>query len=359
MNSLLKSLVKASGDPYASVASEGIVGESGNFSISTGNYALNALISGSIYEGMTSSRRCMFAGKSSSAKSFFAVSLMKTFLKDNPKGICVYLDSEFALTSKMLKERNIDVSRVVVLQPSTVEEMRQSVSSILDEYEKHHDPKSKEAPENKLMFILDSLGQLSTEAETSMASDAKKNTMDMGRKAQLLKSAFRVNGLRVARLNIPFVIIGQVYDSIGGMPGQVTIGGGSAAVYISDTIITLSKSQEKEGTEHTGVNILCTAFKSRMTKEKTQVRVKLLFDKGLVKHSGLLEIAEKAGIFEKVGNKYSVPIPECEGKTYFGKAINKNPDKFFTKEILDQINEWTMENFTFGSTEEEYDDESD
>ena len=274
MQSLLKSLVKASGDQYASIASDGIIGESGNFNISTGNYALNALISGSIYSGLPSSRRIMFAGKSATAKSYFAVSLMKIFLNDNPKGITVYLDSEFALTTKMLEDKGIDTKRVVVLQPSTVEEMRHSVSSILDEYEKHNDPKSKEAPENRLMFILDSLGQLSTNNEMAMASDPKKDSMDMGRKAQLIKSAFRTNGLRVARLNIPFVIIGQVYDSIGGMPGQITIGGGSGAIYISDTIVTLSKSQEKDGTTHTGVNILCTAFKSRMTKEKTQVRVK-------------------------------------------------------------------------------------
>lgn len=127
------------------------------------------------------------------------------------------------------------------------------------------------------------------------------------------------------------------------------ISSNSGLIYAADVILTLSKSQEKEGTTHTGVNILCTAFKSRLSKEKTQVRVKLLFASGLEKYSGLLEIAEEAGIFTKKGNKFEIPIKELEGKSYFGKSINKDPEKFFTPEILDKIDEWTQANFSYGS----------
>ena len=122
----------------------------------------------------------------------------------------------------------------------------------------------------------------------------------------------------------------------------------SGLKYAADIILTLSKSQEKDGTVHKGVNILCTAYKSRLTKEKTQTRVKLLFEEGLQKYSGLLEIAELAGIFEKVGNKYKVPT-EGKDATYFGKAINNKPEEFFTPDVLDMIDEWTKVNFKYGS----------
>lgn len=347
MTDLLKSLLKASGDQYASIAADGIVGNKNSYNIDTGCYALNALISSSIYKGLPSNRRLAFAAPSSTGKTFFSLQMLYHFLEDNPKAIAFYFDTEKAVDEEMLESRGIDSKRVVVSQPSTVEEFRTYAAKVLDEYEKHIDVDSDEEQGNKMMIFLDSLGMLSSEAELENISSGN-NKADMGRTQKLLKATFRALSLRTARMNVPWCIVGHTYANLGGFGDSIA--GGTGLVYASDVILTLSKSQVKEGTVHTGVQILCTAFKSRLTKEKSQVRVNLMFDKGLQKYSGLLEIAEASGIFKKVGNKYSVPIDSMEGKTYFGKAINNNPEKFFTPEILDMIDEWTKENFTYGSS---------
>ena len=89
--------------------------------------------------------------------------------------------------------------------------------------------------------------------------------------------------------------------------------------------------------------------KSRMTKENKQVEVLLTYDKGLNRYYGLLDLAEKYDIFKKVSTRYELP----DGSKVFGKQINNNPEKFFTKEILDQLEEAAKKEFTYGSNQQE------
>ncbi len=193
-------------------------------------------------------------------------------------------------------------------------------------------------------MCLDSLGMLSTEKELGDMTDGKV-VRDMT-KAQVLKGAFRVLTLMLAKANVPFIVTNHVYDQIGSMYPQKVMGGGSAVQYAASSIVFLSKRKEKEGTEVIGNIIHCKMQKSRMTKENKMVDVLLTYKDGLHKYYGLLEMAEAAGVFKKVATRYEL----SDGTKLFGKQILSNPDKYFTEEVLNKIDNYTQTEYTYGRT---------
>jgi hypothetical protein len=132
---------------------------------------------------------------------------------------------------------------------------------------------------------------------------------------------------------------------------QKVMGGGSAMQYAASSIVFLSKRKEKDGTEVIGNIIHCKMQKSRLTKENKMVDVLLTYRHGLSKHYGLLELAEAAGIFKKVSTRFELP----DGSKLFGKQILKDPEKYFTKDILNQLDNYTKIEYTYGRDEEEFD----
>ena len=197
------------------------------------------------------------------------------------------------------------------------------------------------------MFVLDSLGMLSTTKEMEDTA-AGKETRDMTR-SQIVKSTFRVLTLKLGKANIPMIMTNHTYDVIGSMFPQKEMGGGSGLKYAASSIIYLSKRKDKEGTEVVGNIIHCKNFKSRLTKENAMIDVKLTYKTGLDKYYGLIELGEEAGIFKKVSTRYEMP----DGSKVFGKNINDNPEKYFTKEVLDKIDEQAKRKFQYGSDEDE------
>jgi RecA/RadA recombinase len=196
-----------------------------------------------------------------------------------------------------------------------------------------------------MMFVLDSLGMLSTTKEMEDTA-AGKETRDMTR-SQIVKSAFRVLTLKLGQAGVPMIMTNHTYDVIGSMFPQKEMGGGSGLKYAASSIVYLSKRKEKEGTEVVGNIIHCKNYKSRLTKENAMIDVKLTYKKGLDRHYGLLELGEEAGIFKKVSTRYEMP----DGTKVFGKTINDEPEKYFTKEVLDKIDEHTKRKFSYGTDE--------
>lgn len=121
------------------------------------------------------------------------------------------------------------------------------------------------------------------------------------------------------------------------------ISGGSGILYAASTLIGLSKRKLKEGTEQIGNDIRCTLYKSRFTKETSQVFVGLHYDTGLDKYHGLLEIAEAVGVFVKDGTRFNI-----NGTKVFGTTIMKNPEKYFTQEVLELIDSKCKKHFCYG-----------
>ena len=341
MKDFLKEIIKETGNEYASLASEGITAGDVTSFIDTGSYSFNALLSGSIYGGLPGNRITAIAGEAATGKTFFALGVIKHFLdKDKNSGV-IFFESENAVSKEMIENRGVDSTRVVVVPVSTVQEFRSQSIKILEKYLEQEEDKRQ-----PLMFVLDSLGMLSTTKEMTDTAEGKE-TRDMTR-AQIVKSTFRVLTLKLGQANVPLLMTNHTYDVIGSMFPQKEMGGGSGLKYAASTIIYLGKRKEKLGTEVIGNIIHCKIYKSRITKENAKVDVKLTYKHGLDKHYGLLELGEEAGIFKKVSTRFEMP----DGSKVFGKQINDNPDKYFTKEVLKKIDEFANKKFTYGSDEE-------
>ena len=337
---LLKDLAKASGNDLAGVVSDGIVAGDVDGYIDTGSYIFNALVSGDINRGIPSNKITALAGESATGKTFFALGMVQKFLEDNPEGNVVYFESESALTQEMLEERGIDTSRILLVPVTTIEEFRTQAVNIIDGFEKGR------KGDEKLFFVLDSLGMLSTIKETEDIGSGK-NVRDMT-KAQVIKGTFRVLTLKLGKVGIPMIVTNHTYDVIGSMFPQKEMGGGSGLKYAASSIVYLSKKKEKDGTEVIGNIIHCKNQKSRLTVENKMVDVRLTYDKGLDRYYGLLDLALKYGIFKQTSTRIELP----DGTTQFGKTINNNPEKYFTEEVLQQLNECAKKEFKYGSVEE-------
>ena len=311
----------------------------------TGSYILNALLSGSIYKGLPGNKITALAGESATGKTFFLMGMIRQFLTDNPKGGVIFFESESAITSAMFEERGIDARRVTMLPVSTVEEFRTQAMNILKRI--GDVPESERHP---LLFCLDSLGQLSTSKEVADVTDGN-DKRDMTR-APMIKGAFRVLTIALGKLGIPMIVTNHTYDSIGSMFPTKELAGGSGLKYSADSIVFLSKRKEKDGTEVIGNVVHCRNYKSRLTKENKMVDVLLRYDTGLDRYYGLIDVAVDHGIFKKVSTRIELP----DGSKQYAKTIMENPDKYFTKDILDQIDEACQKEFLYGSAMKEVED---
>ena len=340
MTDFLKDIIKSSGNEYAGVASEGIDGSDVTGFVDTGSYAFNALLSGSLYGGIPNNKIMALAGESATGKTYFALGMCKKFLDDNPDGVILYFDTEQAVTSDMITERGMDASRVAIFPVATVENFRHQAISIVDKYI--------ETKETKPVFVvLDSLGMLSTEKEMTDTADGK-TTKDMTR-ASVIKATFRVLTLKLGKAGIPLVMTNHTYDVIGSMFPTKKMSGGSGLFYSASTIVYLSKKKVKEGTDVIGNIIHCKLYKGRLTKENSMVDVILNYDTGLNPYYGLVPIAVKHGVFKKVSTRIELPT----GKTAFEKSINNEPEKYFTDEVMEKLEEAVAKEFKYGNMSEQ------
>lgn len=339
--SFLNDLVK--GFENANILEEGGNSSEYSGSIDTGSYILNAVLSGNIYGGVPNNKITAFAGESATGKTFFVLGILKAFLDKNEDGGVIYFDTEAAVTKKMMSDRGIDTKRVAIVEPQSIEEFRTQAVRMLDSYNE-----SDEKP--PMMMVLDSLGMLSSEKELEDTATGK-NARDMT-KAQLLRGTFRVLSLKLAKANVPLLVTNHVYDVVGSYVPTKEISGGSGLKYAASSICMLSKKKDKDGTEVVGNIIKVAMHKSRFTKENKRVEVKLSYDSGLDRYYGLLDLAEKYDIIKKVSTRYELPT----GEKVFAKTINENPEKYFTDEILQQINTCAEKEFTYGRVDEEQED---
>ena len=330
----LKDIVKEIGDDYTKLASD--ISDSQSF-IDTGSLVFNGLISGSIFGGVCSNKITAIAGESSTGKTFFALAVAKNFLDNNPDAYTLYFDTESSITRALLESRNIDTDRFVVINVVTIEEFRSKALKAVDIYLKT--PIEDRKP---CMFVLDSLGMLSTEKEiTDVLND--KQVRDMT-KSQLVKGAFRMLTLKLGQANIPLIVTNHTYDVIGSYVPTKEMGGGSGLKYAASTIIYLSKKKEKDQKEVVGNLIKAKTAKSRLSKENKEVTIRLYFDeRGLDRYYGLLELGEIGGLWKNVAGRY-----EMGGKKVYAKQILADPDQYFTKEVMQALDEIANQQFSYG-----------
>jgi len=331
----LKDIVKEIGDDFTQHASD--IEETERF-VDTGSYIFNGLVSGSIFGGVSGNKITAIAGESSTGKTFFSLAVVKNFLDSNPDGYCLYFDTEAAVNKALLESRGIDLNRLVVVNVVTIEEFRVKALKAVDKYMKM--PIEDRKP---CMFVLDSLGMLSTEKEITDALNDKQ-VRDMT-KSQLVKGAFRMLTLKLGQANIPLIVTNHTYDVIGSYVPTKEMGGGSGLKYASSTIIYLTKKKEKDQKEVIGNIIKAKTVKSRLSKENKEVEIRLFYDdRGLDRYYGLLELGELGGLWQNKAGRY-----EMNGKKIYAKQILANPEEYFTDDVMQALDEIALKEFIYGS----------
>ena len=338
----IKHLIKESQNDMATVVSSGIVGDCYTF-VDTGSYSLNALTSGSMYGGVPSNKITCFAGSEAVGKTFITLSIAKNFLDLDKKNLVIYFESEGALTKDMIEERGLDIDRIGLFPVATVEEFRTQCVRIIENSGKN---------EGKMMIFLDSLGNLSTMKEMGdVAGGSDKRDMT---RAPMIRGTFRTLSLMLSKHNIPLIITNHTYDAIGSMFPKKEISGGGGIKYAASTIVTLARRKHKDGTEVIGNIIKAKLVKGRMTKEESVIEMMLDYETGLDKYYGLVSIAEKYGIFKKVSTRFETP----SGKA-FEKTIVNDPEKYFTEDVMKELEKAVFKEFNYGSKREIKNDDSD
>ena len=331
----LKDVIKEIGDDYATVANKI---DDTERTIDTGSYIFNALVSGSVFGGVSANKITAIAGETSTGKTYFSLAIVKNFLDTHPDGGVMYFDTESAITKSLLTTRAIDLERIGIINVVTIEQFRNRALTIIDKYLGL--PESDRKP---MMFVLDSLGMLSTEKEIRDALDDKQ-VRDMT-KSQLVKGAFRMLTLKLGQADVPLIVTNHTYDVIGAYVPTKEMGGGSGLKYAASTIIYLSKGKEKDGTEVIGNIIKAKTVKSRLSRENRDVQIRLFYDeRGLDRYYGLLDLAEKHNLVKKVGNRY-----EIGDKKVYAKEVYKNPEKYFDDDLMKKLDEAAEQQFKYGN----------
>lgn len=323
------------------IAADGLSSSEFDGYVNTGSYTLNAALSGSLFGGMPNNKITVFAGDPATGKTFFVLGVIKQWMEDNPDGGVIYFDTESAVTNQMLSERGIDLTRLVKSEPETIEQFRQTALQILDRYEETTQKKGRQP----MLMVLDSLGNLSSAKEVEDIR-SEKDTRDMT-KAGLIRGTFRVLRLRLAKLNVPMIATNHVYNVIGSYVPTKAMSGGSGLIYVSDSIAMLSKSKDRDKEKNiVGTIVKAKMFKSRLSRENSEVDVRISYSGGLDKYYGLLDMAVSAGMVEHSGGKYTFP----NQKPVFASKVQEAPEKFFTEAFLTELNDkYVRPQFSYGA----------
>lgn len=343
--SFFKSALKSlkSKNEYAGLAEDGIVAGDISGFIDSGSYIVNALLSAKFDGGYPMGKISAMAGSSGVGKTFFALTALKHFLEKHPDGTGFLYESESALSKDMLIKFGVDVSRVAIIPVETVQQFKHLAMDVLVNYEEAY-PKGKDKP--PILMILDSLGMLSTSKEMEDSSTGAE-TKDMTR-AGLVRAAFRVLTLKLGKLGVTMLITNHTYTTMSLYSADEMAGGGGLK-YAASTILFLSKKKEKDGTAVVGNVIHCKHHKGRLTRENEMVDTLIRYDSGLNRWYGMITFGLESGVLEKSGNRVKFP----DNRMAFPKEIMKNPDIWFTEDVMTKIEEYAIKRFSYGTTSKE------
>ena len=284
MSDFFRNLAEDLKDEDTSIAADGMGSAEYTGTVDTGSYIMNAVMSGSLYGGIPNNKITAFAGESSTGKTFFALSVIKQFLLDHPTGGCVYYDTEAAVTKEMMESRGLDTRRIIISEPQSIQRFRTHAIKTLEQYEK---------------------------------------TPEKGRP--------------------PMLVTNHVYEVIGSYVPMKEMGGGSGLKYAASSIAFLSKKKERDGRDVIGNIIKVKMFKSRLSKENKEVECLLNYDTGLDRYYGLIELAVECGAWIQSANRI-----ETEAGKVYPKVILKDPEKYFTSDVMAKIEEFVGNKFSYG-----------
>lgn len=323
--------------------------------IDSGNYHLNACISGSLFGGWPNSRTCSIAGPSGTGKTYLILNSVKRAI-DMGYNV-VFYDSEAAVDKDLMIKFGIDTAKVNYQPINTVQDFRTSVTTITG---KMQEAKAAGGKIPKIMIILDSAGNLATAKEIEDAKSGS-DKADMTR-SKVLKSIFRIIMTPMADLKIPFLFTNHTYQTQDFISRQVA-GGGTGPEYAASIVLFLNKAQLKDSSgEKAGIIVTAKPNKNRFAKP-TNIKFHLDFSKGMNRYVGLEqyidwdEIGITKGVIEK-GEK----IPKASSRNWICKHLDETvsnaeffTEKVFTQEVLEKIEEKIKPIFNYNTEEREID----
>ena len=293
--------------------------------ISTGNYALNYLISGDFNKGVPLGKVTVFAGESGAGKSYFCSG---NIIKNaQEQGIFVVLvDSENALDEKWLIDLGVNTSedKLLKLNMAMIDDVAKTISEFMKEY--------KVMPEDgrpKVLFVIDSLGMLLTPTDVNQF-EAGEMKGDMGRKPKALTSLVRNCVNMFGSWNVGMVCTNHTYASQDMFDPDDKISGGQGFIYASSIVVAMRKLKLKtdaDGNKTTTVNGIrsaCKIMKTRYSKPFESVQVEIPYTTGMSPHSGLVDLFEGKGFLKKEGNSLVYTTTDGEVIKQFRKAWEKN-----------------------------------
>jgi RecA/RadA recombinase len=293
-------------NPDAAVLDESTLSSADDW-IDTGSYALNAIISGSLYKGIPGGRITGFAGPSMAGKTLI---INKCLANAQKKGyIPVIWDSEVAVNKKSAQGAGMDTTRVKYYPVETIEDCRNQMCVFLDNVIKADNP------DYKFIIAIDSLGNLASAKEIKDATTGKE-AADVGQRAKAIKSMMRTLTYKAAKARVPVLFSNHIYEGMEMFPTLVkSQSGGKGPVYLASVLVQLSTRNEKNSENPdeasvalshniSGVTLGALTVKNRFVPAYLKTELYLNFKTGLDKHTGLVEIAEAMGVLEKPGRTY-------------------------------------------------------
>ena len=282
--------------------------------ISTGNYALNYLISGDFHKGIPLGKVSVLAGESGAGKSYIASG---NIIKNaQEQGIFVILvDSENALDETWLQALGVDTDekKLLKLSLSMIDDVAKTVSEFMKEYKSEHAESKENAP--KVLFVIDSLGMLLTPTDVDQFERGEMKG-DLGRKPKALTALVRNCVNMFGSWNVGLVATNHTYASQDMFDPDDKISGGQGFIYASSIVIAMKKLKLKEDedgnkvTDVRGIRAACKVMKTRYDKPFESVQVKIPYDTGMDPYSGLLDLFEKKGIITQQGNRLRYVGPD-------------------------------------------------
>ena len=272
--------------------------------ISTGNYALNYLISGDFHKGVPLGKVTVFAGESGAGKSYICAGNIVKAAQD--QGIFVVLiDSENALDESWLQALDVDTSeeKLLKLNMSMIDDVAKTISTFMIDYKAMDD---EERP--KILFVVDSLGMLLTPTDVDQFNKGDMKG-DMGRKPKALTSLVRNTVNMIGSCNVGLVCTNHTYASQDMFDPDDKISGGQGFIYASSIVVAMKKMKLKEDeagnkiSEVRGIRAGCKVMKTRYAKPFEGVQVKIPYETGMNPYSGLIELFEKKDLLVKQGNR--------------------------------------------------------
>jgi RecA/RadA recombinase len=310
--------------------------------ISTGNYALNYLISGDFHKGIPLGKVTVFAGDSGAGKSYICSGNIVKHAQE--QGIFVVLvDSENALDEQWLKALGVDTheSKLLKLSMAMIDDVAKTISTFMSDYKALPDG---ERP--KVMFVIDSLGMLLTPTDVNQF-EAGEMKGDLGRKPKALTALVRNCVNMFGSYNVGMVCTNHTYASQDMFDPDDKISGGQGFIYASSIVVAMKKLKLKEDedgnkvSEVNGIRAACKIMKTRYAKPFEGVQVKIPYTTGMSPYSGMTDLAEKKGLLKKEGNSLVFVTSDGEIIKQFRKKWEANDDGCLDKIIADFKNQKT------------------